>query len=101
MVNTLALFPISMETEKMEELLSSQISSMKKAEGVMSIRVSEGHLMSPGGPPSFSKVLESSWSSLEALMSWVQSQTPADNVAKDYMLESGVVLLYYEVVDHN
>ncbi len=97
MVNALALFPISMGTEKIEELISMQIDSMKKAEGLISIKTSEGDLMSPGGPPSYSKVLESNWSSLEALMSWVQSQTPADNADKEYMLENGVVLLFYEV----
>jgi hypothetical protein len=101
MVNALALFPISMETEKIEELLSRQIDSMKKAEGLISIRISEGNIMSPGGPPSFSKVLESSWSSLEALMSWVQSQTPADKADKEYMLENGAVLLFYEGTEHN
>ena len=101
MINALALYPISMEPEKIEETLSRQIDSMKKGSGLLSIRASEGNLMSPGGPPSFSRVLETSWSSLEALMSWVQSQTPEDNAAKEYLLENGVILLFYEVKEIN
>jgi hypothetical protein len=99
MINSLALFPYSIGPEKLEDLLSSQIESMKKAEGLLAIKMSEGNLMSPGGPPSFDKVLETSWNSLEAFMTWAQNQTPSDNADKDFLLENGAVLLFYEVVD--
>ena len=100
MVNSIALFPNSMEIGEIERQLSRQICSMKKAEGLIYIRVSEGNIMSPGGPPIFSKALDPSWSSLEALISWVQRQITEDNADKEYMLENGVVLLYYEVTEH-
>jgi hypothetical protein len=32
-------------------------------------------------------------------MDWVQSQKPEDNADKDFMLESGVALLFYEVTE--
>ena len=98
MISSIALFPNSMNPEKIEELLSKQVASMKAVKGLQSLKASEGHLMSPGGPPGYSKVLESSWDSLENFMAWVQqNQKPEDNADKDFMLESGAVLLFYEV----
>jgi hypothetical protein len=88
-----------MDPEKIENLLSKQIASMQAANGLKSLKTSNGHLMSPGGPPDYSKVLESSWDSLENFMDWVQSQKPEDNADKDFMLESGVALLFYEVTE--
>jgi hypothetical protein len=99
MISSLALFPKSMDPEKIENLLSKQIASMQAANGLKSLKTSNGHLMSPGGPPDYSKVLESSWDSLENFMDWVQSQKPEDNADKDFMLESGVALLFYEVTE--
>ena len=97
MISSIALFPKSMNPEKIEELLSKQAASMKAANGLQSLKESDGHLMSPGGPPEYSKVLESSWDSLENFMAWVSSQKPEDNADKDFMLENGAVLLFYEV----
>jgi hypothetical protein len=98
MISSIALFPKSMTPEKIEELLSKQIASMKAAKGLNSLRMSEGDLMSPGGPPDYSKVLESSWDSLENFMAWVQqNQKSEDNAYKDFMLANGAILLFYEV----
>jgi len=97
MISSIALFPKSMNPEKIEELVSKQVVSMKAAKGLQSLKTSDGHLMSPGGPPAYSKVLESSWDSLENFMAWAQSQKPDDNADKDFMLANGAVLLYYEV----
>ena len=101
MINSITLFPNSMESEKLEDIISKQIESMKKAGGLLAIKISKGDLMSPGGPASFGKVLETSWDSLEAFMAWVQNQTPSDHAIKDFLLENGAVLLFYEVVDLN
>ena len=51
--------------------------------------------MSPGGPPSYSKVIEASFETLEDMMTWVQ--TPAAQAQKEVMVEKGVVMLYFEV----
>ena len=97
MVKSLTLFPKSMDPEKIEELSSRFIESMKAIEGLQSLATSDGHLMSPGGPPAYSKVFESTWDSLENFMAWAQSQRPEDHADKNFMLENGAVLLYYEM----
>ena len=97
MINSLTLIPNSIDSEKLEDLLSKQIASMKGANGLRALRMSEGHLMSPGGPPAYSKVVETAWDSLEDFMTWVQNQTPEDHVEKDFMIENGAILLFYEV----
>jgi len=98
MIKSLTLFPKSMDPEKIEEISSRFISSMKSFNGLQSLESSDGHLMSPGGPPDYSKVLESIWDSLENFMAWVQqNQKPEDNADKDFMLENGAILLFYEV----
>ena len=88
MINSLTLYPDSIEPEKLEDLLSRHIESMKKTRGLLAIKMSEGDLMSPGAPPSFGKVLETSWDSLEAFMTWVQNQTQSDHADKDFLLEN-------------
>jgi hypothetical protein len=72
---------------------------MKSTSGLKIIKMSDGNLLSPGGPPSYSKVLETTWDSLEDFMAWVQNQTPEMQADKDFMIENGAVLLFYEVKD--
>jgi hypothetical protein len=97
MIKSLALMPNSIDAEKTDELLSKLTTSMKAAKGLQSLAASDGHLMSPGGPPDYSTVLESSWESLEYFMAWVESQKPEDHNDKDFMIKNGAVLLFYEV----
>lgn len=97
MISSITLFPNSIEPEKLEELLSKSIESMKNAKGLLKIKVSKDHLMSPGGPSAFAKVLETSWETLEDFMAWAQNQTPEAHTDKDFMIENGAVLLFYEV----
>ena len=80
-------------------MLSTVITSMKKEKGLLSVKVSEGDLMSPGGPPAYSKVVESSWEALEDFMAWVQNQPQDVHSTKDSLIEKGAVLLFYEVKD--
>ena len=101
MINSITLIPDSIEPEKLEDFLSRQIESMKKSKGLRAITISEGNLMSPGSPPSFSNVIETSWDSLETFMMWVQNQTPSDHAEKDYLIDKGAIFLFYEVVDLN
>ena len=99
MISSIALFPKSMDPEKIEELLSKQVASMKAAKGLQALKASDGHLMSPGGPPAYSKVLESSWDSLENFMAWAQSPNPEGHADKDFLLKNGAILLFYVVKD--
>ena len=86
MISSITLFPNSIEPEQLEDIISKQTESVKKAGGLLTIKMSEGDLMSPGGPSSFGKVLETSWDSLEAFMAWVQKQSPSDHAQKDFLL---------------
>jgi len=99
MIKSLTLFPKSIPPEKIEELTSRFTASMKNAKGLQMLAASDGHLMSPGGPPTYSKVFESSWDSLENFMVWAQNQRPEDHADKNFMLENGAVLLYYELME--
>ena len=95
MINMLIVFPKSIDPEVLDDLLSKLVPSIKQALGFLSLKVSEGSLMSPGGPPSYSKVVEASFESLEDFMAW--TQTPTAPAAKDFMVNSGTIMLYYEV----
>jgi hypothetical protein len=97
MINSLTLLPKSIDPERLDDLISKLIPSMKQANGLLELKVSEGPLMSPGGPPSYSKVIEASWESLEDIMAWAQTSAAQDD--KDFMIESGAILLFYEVKD--
>lgn len=95
MINTVTLFPKSISPDELDDLLPNIIHSFKDAERLKSLKVSEGDIMSPGGPPSYSKVIEASFETLEDMMTWVQ--TPAAQAQKEVMVEKGVVMLYFEV----
>ena len=97
MISSLTLLPKSIDPERLDDLISKLIPSMKGANGLLELKVSQGPLMSPGGPPSYSKVIEASWESLEDFMAWTQTSAAQDD--KDFMIESGATLLFYEVKD--
>ena len=99
MISSITLFPNSIDSQKIEDIVSRTISSMKSASGLNTIKMSDGDLMSPGGPPSCSKVMETTWESLEDFMAWAQNQTPEMQADKDFMINNGAVLLFYEVKD--
>jgi heme-degrading monooxygenase HmoA len=87
MIKVLALFPCSMEDDARDQLASKMIQAMQQADGLRSLNI-----MSPGGPPPYSKVLDSSFDSLEAFMAWVQ--TPAAQADKEDMISSGVIRIH-------
>ena len=95
MINVLALFPNTMDHKVMDDLLSRIIPALKQANGLLALRINEGHVMSYGGPSPYLKVVEASFESLGKFMSWVQ--TPAARADTELLNNSGVVRLYYEV----
>ena len=95
MINSLTLFPKSLDQYVMSDLISKLIPALQGAKGLQSLRVSKGYLMSPGGPSTYSKVIEASWGKIDDLMAWVQ--TPQAQVDKDFMINNGVLMLFYEV----
>ena len=99
MISSITLFPKSIDSQKIEDIVSRTVSSMKSTSDLITIKMSDGNLMSPGGPPSYSKVMETTWESLEDFMAWAQNQNPEMQADKDFMINNGAVLLFYEVKD--
>lgn len=97
MIRLLVLYPKAIEPEKVEEISARQIQTMHEAPGLLGLQVSDGALMSPGGPSAYAMVLEASWASLEDFWAWTQGLSPADDADKDFILENGGSLLFYEV----
>ena len=74
--------------------------SLKEADGLLSLTLSDGDLMSPGGPPAYSKVLEATFDSLENFMAWIDSpwvQSPEAQADKNFMVENGAVYIFFGV----
>ena len=95
MIRVLSLIPNTMEENKRDQLVEKMIGALQQADGLRSLSISESHIMSPGGPPPYAKVVEASFDSLEDFMDWVQ--TPAAQADKEQMLGNGVVSIFYEV----
>ena len=94
MLKVLALFPNTLDPALVEDILSKIVTAFKGVDGLLSLKTSEGNVMSPGGPPLYSKVFEASFVSLEAFMAWVE--TPAAKAQNDMFVEHGIVRLFYE-----
>ena len=99
MISSITLFPKSIDSKKVEDIISKQITSMKSASGLKTLRVSNDNLMSPGGPPSYSKVVETTWDSLEDFMAWGQNQSPEMQAEKEFLIKNDAILLFYELKD--
>ena len=94
MIRVLSLIPNTIEENKRDQIVEKMIHAIQQADGLRSLHVSEGHIMSPGGPPPYSKVLEATFDTLEDFMAWVQS--PAAQEDKEEMMRN-MVGIYYEV----
>lgn len=97
MINQLTLIPKTIEPERLSQIESKLIASLKQARGLLSLKISDGPLMSPAGPPAFVKVIEASWESLEDMMAWTQTPAAQGDGDKDFLIENGAVLLFYEI----
>ena len=96
MINVLTLFPKSTDAKALDDFISSQmIPTLKQAHGLRSLKLSVGDLMSPVGPPAYSKVVEASFDSMDDW--WANVQTPAAQAEKDFLISIGSVMLFYEV----
>jgi hypothetical protein len=51
--------------------------------------------MAPGSPPSYTKVVEAQFESLEKFMAWVETQEAQES--KDIFKDTGIVRMFYEV----
>jgi hypothetical protein len=92
---TYPLFPKSTDLQTLERFLSAA-DVIKQAHGFRSLEQSEGDIMSPLGPPPFSKVIEFSFDSQEDVMAFAQANPLA---GRDHLKSLGVVMLIYDVSD--
>ena len=95
MVHIQILFPKSTESIVLDRFFSDA-DFIKKAHGFRSLKQSEGDIMSPMGPPPYSKVVEVSFDSQEEVHAFAQSN-PLDG--KDHLKSLSVVMLIYDVSD--
>ena len=94
MIDVLFLFPKSTDLKALDDFISNSfIPGLKQAQGLRSLKVSAGDLMSAGGPPPYSRVVEASFDSLDEFMATV----PLDGQPeKEYMRSLGTLILFYE-----
>ena len=95
MINVQVLIPNSMDDSEADKILAHQELSMRESKGNIEVKVSNGAIMSPGGPTAYSRALTAAWQSLESFIEWAQS--PAGDRDKDVLLENGAILVFYEV----
>ena len=72
MVHTLILFPKSTDAQTLDRF-SSSTDLLKHAHGLRSLKQSDGDIMSPMGPPPYSKVIEVTFDSHEDVFAFAQS----------------------------
>jgi hypothetical protein len=102
MIDVLLLFPSETDATEVNQVLSEQmIPQLARANGVRSVRLSEGTVMSRGGPSPYSRVLQDSFDSLADWMAVVDSlnaqastASPADRETFDRLAP---LVVFYEV----
>ena len=96
MINVLFLFPKSTDPTALDDFLFNRlVPGINQARGLRSLKLSAGDLMSPGGPPPYSRVVQASFDSLDDVMAIVQS--PETQAGRDYIKSVGALILMYEV----
>jgi hypothetical protein len=73
MLDVLMLFPSSAEAAAIDDFVTRFLPEIRQADGLHSLRVSKGDLMSRGGRPPYSRVIELSFESLDNWMGWVMA----------------------------
>ena len=74
MLDVLLLFPSELDATEVDGLLAQRfIPEFAKARGIQSLHLSDGTVMSRGGPSPYSRVLEASFGSLEDWMAVVDA----------------------------
>ena len=96
MVNVLFLFPNSVDLTALDNFLfSGLIPRVRQVQGFRSIKVSDGDIRSPAGPPPYSKIVEITFDSFDEMMMILQSQKSQPD--KDLMASFEPLILLYDV----
>jgi len=100
LIQFITLYPKSIDLEWIDKNITELAVSFGKAPGFRSMNISDGDIMSPAGPTAYSKVVETTFESLEDFMGWVQSpwsQSPEQQAVKNFMIEKDAIMLFLEV----
>lgn len=95
MINVIFLFPKSADPNELDEFISNTlIRDFKKTQGLLSLKISEGQIMSRKGPPPYSRIVEATFDTLENLM----ASAPEDGAPeKEQMDKLGGLMMSYDV----
>lgn len=102
MIHVLNLFPRELDEAEVDELLAQRlIPQLSQSGGLKSLLLSEGTVMSRGGPSPYSRVLEATFESLADWMAAVDGLnamggSPAD---LDRFRRLAPLVMFYEVTD--
>ena len=95
-VGNLVLFPADGDAQAIDDFVrDSLVPAAKRAEGIVSVRVSDGPLMSPQGAPPYSKSVELTFESLAHMMAFGKARSEAERVRG--VMSLGGLVLFYEV----
>ena len=96
MITVLYQFPRSTNQQELDDFLAAKLlPGLKGVEDLNSLQMSSGDLMSAGGPPPVSKVVQAFFPSLEALFGYVQS--PVGLATQEFLEETGTLIVFFEV----
>ena len=96
MVTVLFLFPKSVNLRALDDFLLNQLIPMvKQIQSFRSVKVSDGDIRSPAGPPPYSKIVELTFDTFDEMMMILQSQKAQPD--KSLMEGFGPLILLYDV----
>jgi len=96
MITVLYQFPKSVDQQALDEFLTtSLLPGIKQAEGLQSLQMNADNLMSAGGPPPFSMVVQASFTSLETLFGYVQS--PSGLATQEFLESTNTLVMFFEI----
>ena len=104
MLDVLQLFPSETDATEVDALLTQRlIPLMKESPGLRALRISEGTVMSRGGPSPYSRVVEASFDGLADWMGVVDALNPGFATASAAERESAErnapLIVFFDVVD--
>jgi uncharacterized protein (TIGR02118 family) len=95
-VKVLFLFPSSADRQALDEFIGSTFApGLRQAAGCRSVMVSQGDLMSPGGPPPYARVVEAAFDSLRDVIGAVEA--PEAQSGRLQVRDLGTLVLMYEM----
>jgi hypothetical protein len=95
-IHVLFLFPRSVESGTLDDFISGTfVPGLKQARGAGSVNVSAGDVMSPGGQPPYSRVVEVAFDSLNDVIAAVEA--PEAQAGRQTVRDLGALILTYEV----